>query len=59
MTLTNDPASDFVIPNLSDPATFAGAVPHATFAEIRNRPGLHWVPTPVANSHGGYWAVTR
>ncbi|MDI9979517.1 cytochrome P450 [Rhodococcus sp. IEGM 1307] len=59
MTLTNDRSSDLVIPDLSDPATFTDAVPNAAFAEIRNRPGLHWVATPVANSHGGYWAVTR
>lgn len=47
------------IPDFSDPATFVDGVPHEAFAEIQRRPGLHWVPTTVANTNGGFWAVTR
>lgn len=59
MTVTDRRSDHVIIPDLSDPAAFTERVPHEAFAEIRNRPGLHWVETPVANSHGGYWAVTR
>lgn len=47
------------IPDLSDPASFVNGVPHEAFAEIRRRPGFHWVPTDVGTVNGGFWAVTR
>src|SRR5256714_14097948 len=47
------------IPDLTDPRTFADAVPHAAFAEIRKLPGLYWQPTDVGVANGGFWAVTR
>lgn len=59
MSLTYEEKGHVSIPDLSDPATFAEAVPHAAFAELRRRPGLHWVPTTIANKNGGFWAVTR
>lgn len=59
MSLTYEEKGNVSIPDLSDPATFAEAVPHAAFAEIQGLAGLHWVPTTIANKNGGYWAVTR
>ncbi|SEB59515.1 cytochrome P450 [Streptomyces melanosporofaciens] len=59
MSLTHQETGNIPIPNLSDPATYAEAVPRAALAEIQRRPGLHWVPTTIANKNGGYWAVTR
>lgn len=59
MSLTFEGTGSVSIPDFSDPAAFVEAVPHAAFAEIQRRSGLHWVPTTVANENGGYWAVTR
>jgi cholest-4-en-3-one 26-monooxygenase len=59
MSVTVDETDSVSIPDFSDPATFVADVPRAAFAEVQRRPGLHWVPTTVANVHGGYWAVTR
>ena len=59
MSLTYAETGNVSIPDLSDPATFVEGVPHAAFAELRRRPGLHWVPTTIANKNGGFWAVTR
>jgi cholest-4-en-3-one 26-monooxygenase len=59
VSLTYEETGNISIPDLSDPATYADAVPRAAFAEIQRRPGLHWVPTTIANKNGGYWAVTR
>ncbi|MEV0341398.1 cytochrome P450 [Nocardia sp. NPDC050713] len=59
MPLTYEQTGNLYIPDFSDPATFTEEVPRAAFAEIQRRPGLHWVPTTVANKNGGYWAVTR
>ncbi|MFI6369075.1 cytochrome P450 [Nocardia sp. NPDC050630] len=59
MSLTYEQTGNISIPDFSDPATFAEAVPYAAFAEIQRRPGLHWVPTKIANKNGGFWAVTR
>lgn len=59
MSLIIEEQSSAAIPNFSDPATFAAGVPFKAFAEVQRRPGLHWVPTEVANKHGGFWAVTR
>lgn len=59
MSLINEENRNVSIPDLSDPATFAESVPHAAFADIQRRPGLHWVPTPIANKNSGFWAVTR
>ncbi|MGV0810194.1 cytochrome P450 [Mycolicibacterium setense] len=59
MSLTHEKAANTSIPDFSDPATFAAAIPHGAFAEIQRRPGLHWVPTTIANKNGGLWAVTR
>ena len=59
MSLTYDRADEVSIPDFSSPGTYAESVPHAAFAAIQQRPGLHWVPTPIANKNGGYWAVTR
>jgi cholest-4-en-3-one 26-monooxygenase len=52
-------ASDRALPDLSDPATFAEAVPFEAFKQIRETPGLYWQPTDVSTIHGGFWAVTR
>ncbi|OUS81307.1 cytochrome P450 [Rhodococcus sp. NCIMB 12038] len=59
MPTTYEQPGNVSIPDFSDPATYTEAVPRAAFAEILNRPGLHWVPTKVANKNGGYWAVSR
>jgi cytochrome P450 len=59
VSLVYDEGTDTSIPDLSNPASFAASVPHAAFAAIQRRPGLHWVPTPIANKNGGFWAVTR
>lgn len=59
MSLTIETPEAGKVPDLSIPDTFAERVPHEAFAELQRRSGLHWVSTPVANVHGGYWAVTR
>ncbi|MCP2317679.1 hypothetical protein APR12_003032 [Nocardia amikacinitolerans] len=59
MPLTHEQTDNVSIPDFSDPATFVEGVPRAAFAEIQRRPGLHWVPTKIANKNGGFWAVTR
>jgi cholest-4-en-3-one 26-monooxygenase len=50
---------DVFIPDLSVSASYIDGVPHSAFAELQRRPGLHWVPTEVGTTNGGYWAVTR
>ena len=50
---------DVFIPDLSVSESYINGVPHAAFAELQRRPGLHWVPTEVGTVNGGYWAVTR
>lgn len=59
MSLISERTENFTVPNFSEPATFVDTVPYEAFAEIQRQPGLHWVATPVANRHGGFWAVTR
>lgn len=41
-------------PDLSDPATFAEAVPHSAFKQLRKRPGLYWQPTDYGTLTGGF-----
>jgi cytochrome P450 len=45
--------------DLSDPRSFADAVPHEAFARMRYTPGLYWQPTTLGVANGGFWAVTR
>ncbi|BBC38570.1 hypothetical protein SGFS_098640 [Streptomyces graminofaciens] len=47
------------IPDLSDPATFASAVPHQALDAVRQLPGLYWQPTKAGTLNGGFWCVTR
>jgi cytochrome P450 len=56
MTLTATPVP---IPDLTDPATFAPAVPFEALAAMRESEGLHWQAASVGVANGGFWAVTR
>jgi cytochrome P450 len=57
MTATQDTALD--LPDFSDPAAFAEAVPHEAFDRVRNLPGLYWQPTEHGTLTGGFWVATR
>ncbi|MEV0341865.1 cytochrome P450 [Nocardia sp. NPDC050713] len=59
MSLLDEKAEVLPVPDFSDAATYADEVPHSAFAAVRERPGLHWIPTKLANENGGIWAVTR
>ena len=59
MALSTTEDAALAIPDLSDPGTYVDDVPHAAFAAIQRRPGLHWQPTKLAAVNGGFWAVTR
>lgn len=50
---------DVEFPDLTDPRSFAEAVPHEAFARMRALPGLYWQPTNLGTANGGFWAVTR
>ncbi|MGE4428469.1 MAG: hypothetical protein AB7G37_18605, partial [Solirubrobacteraceae bacterium] len=47
------------LPDFSDPATFADAVPHEAFDRVRAQPGLYWQPSDYGTFNGGFWMATR
>lgn len=53
------PVDTGLIPDLTNPETFAANVPFDAFARIRETPGLYWQPALMGTDHGGFWAVTR
>ncbi len=44
--------------DLNDARSFANGIPHAAFAEMRQRPGLTWTPDSAQGGRG-FWSVTR
>lgn len=57
MTTTQDTSLE--LPDFSDPATFAEAVPHEAFDRVRRQSGLYWQPTGHGTLSGGFWVATR
>jgi cholest-4-en-3-one 26-monooxygenase len=45
--------------DLSDPKNFQDAVPHEEFERLRNEDPVHWTPTSIGTSSGGFWSLTR
>jgi cytochrome P450 len=45
--------------DLSDPKSFQDRVPHAEFDRLRNEAPVHWTPTSIGTSSGGFWSLTR
>jgi cytochrome P450 len=51
-------ATEQLIPDLSNPATFTDGVPHEALDRIRERPGLYWQEA-ASLPNGGFWVLTR
>jgi cytochrome P450 len=45
--------------DLADPKNFQDAVPHAEFERLRHEAPVHWTPTSIGTSSGGFWSLTR
>jgi cholest-4-en-3-one 26-monooxygenase len=45
--------------DLSDPKNFQDRVPHEEFERLRNEAPVHWTPTSIGTSSGGFWSLTR
>jgi cholest-4-en-3-one 26-monooxygenase len=45
--------------DLSDPKNFHDTVPHEEFERLRNEAPVHWTPTSIGTSSGGFWSLTR
>ncbi|MGW0177198.1 cytochrome P450 [Rhodococcus sp. NPDC003322] len=57
--MTTITETELDLPDFSDPATFADAVPHRAFDRVRELPGLYWQPSSYGTFSGGFWMATR